>query len=144
MPGLSSPRTGRRKERLATGDSTPACGLVGRSIRVSVIRNPFTGKQIIHRGSFFTVEQARVYNCRRTPLLSISQRWGPRAARLAGRIRDGYQSIMPSQELVSEFGKAGGAGKPIQAGFKVCHSPTKEDGVRTAHSCGGPKSYPES
>jgi hypothetical protein len=53
---------------------------------------------------------------------------------LAGRIGDGFQSIMPSQGLVSEFRKAGRAGTPTQAGFRVCHSPTKEDGVRTAHT----------
>ncbi len=40
---------------------------------------------------------------------------------------------MPSRELVSEFREAGGAGKPTQAGFKVCHAPTTEEGVRTAH-----------
>jgi hypothetical protein len=36
--------------------------------------------------------------------------------------------------LVSEFREAGGAGKPTQAGFKVCHSSTAKNGVRTAHA----------
>ncbi|HYB38213.1 MAG TPA: hypothetical protein VEF72_22460 [Mycobacterium sp.] len=80
--------------------------------------------------------------CRRTLPLSTSpiyvSAFGPRAVRWPGRIGDGFQSTMP--ELVSEFHEAGGAGKPTQAGFKVCHSRTKEDGVAPLTRCGGPRS----
>lgn len=58
----------------------------------------------------------------------------PRSARLAGEIGDGYQSSMPDPELVSAFRDGDGAGKPTQAGFKVCYTASKADGVRTAHA----------
>jgi G6PDH family F420-dependent oxidoreductase len=101
---------------------------------VLVIRKLFTGKQISHYGRHFTVEQARIYTLGPQPIPIYISGFGPRAARLAGRIGDGFQCTMPISELVSEFRAAGGSGKPTQAGFKVCHSPTKEDGLRTAHN----------
>ncbi|MGO8767332.1 MAG: TIGR03557 family F420-dependent LLM class oxidoreductase [Mycobacterium sp.] len=100
---------------------------------VLVIRKLFTGKQISYRGRYFTVEQARIYTLGPRPTPIYISGFGPRAARLAGRIGDGFQSTFASSELVSEFREAGGSGKPAQAGFKVCHAPTKEDGLRTAH-----------
>ena len=100
---------------------------------VDVIRRLFTGKQISHRGTYFTVENARLYTLPAEPPPIYISGFGPRSARLAGRIGDGYQGIMPSDELLSEFRNAGGAGKPTQGGFKVCHSETVEKGLATAH-----------
>ncbi|WP_255564733.1 TIGR03557 family F420-dependent LLM class oxidoreductase [Candidatus Mycobacterium methanotrophicum] len=101
---------------------------------VAVIRKLFTGRQVSYDGRYFTVEQARLYTLPSQPTPVYISGFGPRAARLAGRIGDGFQCTMPSGELVSEFHRAGGAGKPTQAGFRVCHSKTKEEGVKTAHS----------
>jgi G6PDH family F420-dependent oxidoreductase len=100
---------------------------------VEVIRRLFTGKQISHHGRYYTVENARIYTLPAEPPPVYISGFGPRAARLAGRIGDGYQGIMPSRELISEFREAGGTGKPTQAGFKVCHSATVEEGVELAH-----------
>lgn len=100
---------------------------------VHVIRRLFTGKQTSHYGKHFTVENARIYTLPSEPPPIYISGFGPSAARLAGRIGDGYQSIMPSRELLSEFHEAGGAGKPSQAGFKVCHSPTIGEGARIVH-----------
>jgi G6PDH family F420-dependent oxidoreductase len=100
---------------------------------VEVIRLLFSGKQISHRGRHFTVENARIYTLPAEPPPIYISGFGPRSARLAGRIGDGYQGIMPSGDLLSEFRDAGGAGKPTQGGFKVCHSSTVEEGVAIAH-----------
>lgn len=101
---------------------------------VTVIRKLFTGQQTTHRGRHFTVENARIYTLPAEPAPIYISGFGPHAARLAGRIGDGYQCTTPARELVNEFRAAGGAGKPTQAGFKVCHAPTKHDGVRAAHT----------
>ena len=101
---------------------------------VAVIRKLFTGKQVSYDGNYFSVEQARIYTLPSQPIPIYISGFGPRAARLAGRIGDGFQCAMPSHELVSEFHQAGGAGKPAQAGFKVCHAKTKEEGVDIAHT----------
>ncbi|BBY22108.1 TIGR03557 family F420-dependent LLM class oxidoreductase [Mycobacterium stomatepiae] len=100
---------------------------------VDIIRKLFTGKKVNHRGRHCTVENARIYTLPEKPVPIYISAFGPRSARLARRIGDGYQGIMPSRELLSEFRGAGGAGKPCQGGFKVCHAPTTEEGVRTAY-----------
>lgn len=100
---------------------------------VGVIRRLFTGEQINHCGTHFTVENARIYTLPDEPPPIYISGFGPRSAQMAGRIGDGYQSTMASADFVSEFRDAGGAGKPTQAGFKVCHSPTVEDAVELAH-----------
>jgi len=58
--------------------------------------------------------------------------FGPVALKLAARIADGYTTVMPEKSLVDTYRDAGGRG-PIQGGFKVCHAPTVEEGVHTAH-----------
>lgn len=35
--------------------------------------------------------------------------------------------------MLAEFREAGGAGKPTQAGFKVCHALTTEESIGTPH-----------
>ncbi len=101
---------------------------------ISVIRELFTGRQVSHHGRYFTVENARLYTLPATPAPIYVSGYGPRSARLAGCLGDGYQCSMPAAELVAEFRDAGGAGKPTQAGLKVCYASSKEDGVRTAHT----------
>jgi G6PDH family F420-dependent oxidoreductase len=100
---------------------------------VTVIRKLFSGKQISHHGRYFTVENARLYTLPAEPPPIYMSGYGPRAARLAGRIADGFQCTIPAPDLVADFRRAGGTGKPAQAGFKVCHAPTHEEGLLTAH-----------
>lgn len=78
------------------------------------------------------VQNARIYTLpERLPPIYLSG-FGPKAAVLAGRIGDGICTT-PNQELISTFREAGGAGKPMQAGTKVCWAPTVEQGAKTAH-----------
>ena len=57
----------------------------------------------------------------------------PAERELAGRIGDGLCSTMPDESLLAKFREAGGAGKPTQGGFKVCHASSAEAAVKTAH-----------
>lgn len=100
---------------------------------VDVIRKMWTGRSINHHGRHYTVEDARIYTLpSRPPEIHISG-FGPKAAALAGRIGDGYITISPDPEPVEIFRDQGGAGKPIQAGYKVCWGVDDELCVRTAH-----------
>jgi G6PDH family F420-dependent oxidoreductase len=127
--------TGEALNEHITGQHWPAAATRREMLEesVEVIRRLFTGKQISYRGKYFTVENARIYTLPAQPPPIYISGFGPHSARLAGRIGDGYQTTMPSRELLSEFREAGGAGKPTQAGFKVCHAATIEDGVSNAH-----------
>jgi G6PDH family F420-dependent oxidoreductase len=59
--------------------------------------------------------------------------FGPKAAALAGRIGDGYACTGPAADLVDAFNEAGGAGKPTQAGVKVCYGEDEAAARALAH-----------
>jgi G6PDH family F420-dependent oxidoreductase len=99
---------------------------------VEVIRKLHQGGNQSHRGRHYTVENARVYTLPEQPVPIYVSGFGPKAARLAGRIGDGFVCTMPDADLLREFREAGGTG-PAQGGFKVCHAPTVDDGLATAH-----------
>ena len=100
---------------------------------VEVMRALWTGEEVSHRGEHYTVENARLYTVPPAPVPVYVSAFGPKAAEVAGRIGDGLCSTMPDSSLLSKFRAAGGEGKPTQAGFKVCHAPSAEEGAKTAH-----------
>lgn len=100
---------------------------------VEVIRRLQSGERITHRGRHYTVENARLYTLPRERVPIYVSGFGPQAARRAGRIGDGFCTMMPDPDLVGAFRDAGGGNKPVQAGLKVCWADTEEEGARTAH-----------
>jgi G6PDH family F420-dependent oxidoreductase len=58
---------------------------------------------------------------------------GPRSTRLAASNGDGLIGTAPDRELVSQFERDGGRGKPKYAQVHVCWAATEEEGRRTAH-----------
>ncbi len=127
--------TGEALNEHITGEHWPPAGTRLEMLEesIEVMRELLTGKQVSHTGRFYTVENARIYALPKDTVPMYISAFGPRAARFAGRLGDGFQTMMPSSERISEFREAGGAGKPCQAGFKVCHAASTADGVRTAH-----------
>jgi G6PDH family F420-dependent oxidoreductase len=99
---------------------------------VDVIRLLHQGGTRSHRGRHYTVENAQVYTRPDEPVPIYVSAFGPKAAKLAGRIGDGFVCVMPDADLLREYRAAGGTG-PAQGGFKVCHAPTAEEGRETAH-----------
>ncbi len=100
---------------------------------VAVIRELFGGGFVDHYGKHYTVDNARLYTLPDNPPPIYVSGFGPRSVELAGRIGDGYISTMPDQDLIKLFRDSGGAGKPIQAGYKVCWGTDDDVCVRTAH-----------
>ena len=100
---------------------------------VDVIRQLFTGDVVDHRGSYYTVDHARLYTVPATPPPIYISAFGPKACELAGRIGDGYCGTMPDAELLQAFRDAGGAGKPTQGGVKVCYGADERAAVKSAH-----------
>jgi G6PDH family F420-dependent oxidoreductase len=100
---------------------------------VQVMRELWKGGFVDHHGPHYTVEHARIYTLPHEPVPVHISGFGPKSAKLAGRIGDGYVTTHPDTELIETFRKAGGAGKPMQAGYKVCWAPDEETGARTAH-----------
>ncbi|MEU4804562.1 TIGR03557 family F420-dependent LLM class oxidoreductase [Actinosynnema sp. NPDC023587] len=98
---------------------------------VEVIRALHTGDEVDHHGKHYTVENARLYTVPERPVPVYVSAFGPKAAKLAGRIGDGLCSTIPDAGLVATYRAAGGTG-PVQGGFKVCHAATGDEGVDTA------------
>ncbi|GIF39831.1 TIGR03557 family F420-dependent LLM class oxidoreductase [Actinoplanes xinjiangensis] len=100
---------------------------------VEIMRGLWTGETFSHHGKHYTVENARIYTLPEKPVEILVSGFGPKAVDSAGRIGDGYVSVMPDGDLVSRFRKAGGGGKVAQGGFKAAFAGTAEEGARIAY-----------
>jgi G6PDH family F420-dependent oxidoreductase len=95
---------------------------------VEVIRQLWTGDDVTHHGTHYTVENARIWSLPATPpRISISG-FGPKATDLAARIGDAYTTTTPDQELLARFRAAAKDGATAQAGFKVAWAGTEDEG----------------
>jgi G6PDH family F420-dependent oxidoreductase len=100
---------------------------------IEVMRELWSGAFVDHYGPHYTVDHARIYTLPdEAPPVYVSG-FGPKSTQLAGRIGDGYITTQPDGELIEQFRKSGGEGKPMQAGYKVCWGEDDETCVRTAH-----------
>jgi G6PDH family F420-dependent oxidoreductase len=117
------------------GDPWPSIGVRLSMLEeaVDIIRTLHRGEEVSYHGEHYEVSEARIYTRPAEPVPIYVSGFGPQAAELAGRIGDGYVTTKPDAELIEVFRKGGGAGKPIQAGTKVCWAPTEAEGVDTAH-----------
>ncbi|QHC32229.1 LLM class F420-dependent oxidoreductase [Streptomyces sp. HF10] len=100
---------------------------------VQVMRRLFTGEEVDHHGTHYTVENARLYTVPDEPVPIDISGFGPKATALAARVGDGYITMMPEEEMVTSFRKGGGGAKPVSGGTKVCYGTDREECVRTVH-----------
>jgi len=98
---------------------------------VHVIRELWKGELFSHRGTHYTVENARLYTTPDTPPAVIVSGAGPKATELAGRIGDGYWGMAPDRELVETFTRAGGSG-PKYAQITLCWAEDEASARKTA------------
>ncbi|WP_328734673.1 LLM class F420-dependent oxidoreductase [Streptomyces bobili] len=97
---------------------------------IQVMRRLFTGEEVNHSGTHYTVENARLYTVPDEPVPIDISGFGPKATSLASRVGDGYITMMPQDTMVEQFRKGGGA-KLVSGGTKVCYGPDREEAVRT-------------
>ncbi|GGJ27469.1 hypothetical protein GCM10010121_043420 [Streptomyces brasiliensis] len=100
---------------------------------IQVMRRLFSGEEVSHHGTHCTVENARLYTVPDEPVPIDVSGFGPKAAALAAGVGDGYITMTPDESLVSQFLKAGGAGRTVSGGTKVCYDTDREEAVRTVH-----------
>jgi G6PDH family F420-dependent oxidoreductase len=99
---------------------------------VHIIRGLWEGGLFSHRGTHFTVENARLYSRPDTPPPIVVSGGGPKAAEVAGRIGDGFWGMGPDAEMVETFTKAGGEG-PKFAQVTCCWAGDERAARRTAY-----------
>ncbi|MEV0898569.1 TIGR03557 family F420-dependent LLM class oxidoreductase [Actinoplanes sp. NPDC049802] len=100
---------------------------------VEIIRGLWAGGFHSHHGKHYTVENARIYTLPEQPVEILVSGFGPKAVEVAGRIGDGYISVMPDGDMVRRFRESGGGAKVAQGGFKAAFADTAEEGARIAY-----------
>jgi len=98
---------------------------------VEVIRILWEGGSQSFWGTFYTVEDARLFTLpdELPPLLIAAS--GTKAAEVAGRMGDGLISVAPDAEVVQAFTGAGSTG-PRYGQMTVCWAATEAEAQRTA------------
>jgi len=99
---------------------------------VEVIRKLWTGKLVTHHGTFYTVENARLYSVPDAPPRIAVSAFGDDAAALAARIGDGFVTVVPDTDLLAKYRQAGGEGESIAA-VKVCWNKDEGTARKIAH-----------
>jgi G6PDH family F420-dependent oxidoreductase len=100
---------------------------------VEVMRKLWAGGFVDHHGEHYVVENAQIYTRPEEPVPVYVSGFGPKAIEVAGRIGDGFITTMPDQDAISAFRDAGGAGKPVHAGYKVCWGPDDDTCIDLAY-----------
>jgi G6PDH family F420-dependent oxidoreductase len=100
---------------------------------VEIMRELWTGDVVTRSTDHYDVEHARIYTVPDTPPPVFVSGFGPKAIDVAGRIGDGFTTVMPDADAIGRFRAAGGRGKPVQAGTKVCYGSDEREAVRTVH-----------
>jgi G6PDH family F420-dependent oxidoreductase len=117
------------------GDPWPSVGvrLAMLEEAVGLIRRLHEGGAISHHGEFFEVQEARIYTLPPEPVPIYVSGFGPQATELAGRIGDGYCTVVPDADLIRTFRESGGGTNPVQTGMKVCWDRDREAALDQAH-----------
>jgi coenzyme F420-dependent glucose-6-phosphate dehydrogenase len=100
---------------------------------VTIIRALWDGEQVDHHGTYFTVENARLYTLpeERPPIVVAAS--GPKAAELAGQIGDGLINYVADPKVVEGFEVGGNAGRPKYLQINVCWNEDEAEARRLAH-----------
>ncbi|MET7640201.1 LLM class F420-dependent oxidoreductase [Streptomyces sp. NPDC005438] len=100
---------------------------------VEIIRELFAGGYVNHRGEHFTVESAKLWDRPdRPPPIGIAVS-GRQSCELAGRLADLLIATEPRPELVRDFQRAGGQGKPCVGQLPLSYDTDPDAARKRAH-----------
>lgn len=86
---------------------------------LDVMRKLWTGETVEHRGEFYEVENARIFDPPTEAIPVVVSGFGTAAVELAARIGDGFRGHAPDADVVGRFDAAGGTG-PRYAQVRLC------------------------
>jgi coenzyme F420-dependent glucose-6-phosphate dehydrogenase len=137
MPGrfMLGVGSGENLNEHITGERWPGASIRLEMLKeaVEVIRLLFGGGQRSHRGTYYTVENARLYDLPEDPIPVLVAASGEASVKLAGSIGDGVIGLAPDAEFLKMFDEAGGRGKLRLAEVNVCWNDDKATARRIAH-----------
>lgn len=100
---------------------------------VGVIRLLWEGGSQDHHGTYYTLEDATVFDLPDERPSIIVAATGPKAATLAAQVGDGVWTVGPQAQAVETFEAEGGGGKPRYAQAVVCWAEDEARARQTAH-----------
>nr|MDP9332919.1 TIGR03557 family F420-dependent LLM class oxidoreductase [Actinomycetota bacterium] len=99
---------------------------------VEIIRSLWAGDTVDHRGDFYEVENAKLFDPPAEPPPIIVSGFGTDAVRLAARIGDGYWGHTPESDVVDLYHESGGTG-PRYAQLNLCWAEDVAVARKTVH-----------
>jgi coenzyme F420-dependent glucose-6-phosphate dehydrogenase len=99
---------------------------------IAVIRQLWEGGYQSFDGTYYTVENARIYTLPEELPPIIVAASGPSAATLAAEEGDGIWTVSPDTEVLEAFTKAGGSG-PRYGQATGCWAASEDEAKKTAH-----------
>ena len=99
---------------------------------ITVIRQLWEGGYQSFDGTYYTVENARIYTLPDEPPPIVVAASGPSAAILAAEQGDGLCAVSPDAEVLETYEQAGGSG-PRYGQVKLCWAADEEEAKKTAH-----------
>jgi coenzyme F420-dependent glucose-6-phosphate dehydrogenase len=99
---------------------------------IEVIRLLWRGGYQSHHGTYYTLEQARLYTLPEEPPPIMVAAAKPNAAKLAATAGDGLIGTAPDEEILSAFETAGGTDKPRIGQLTVCWAEDEATARKTA------------
>ncbi len=96
---------------------------------IEVIRSLWDGKLTSHRGTHYTVENARIYSLpEKLPAIVVAAS-GDDSIDLAAKVGDGVVALAPDPKMVGRFRKKAGGEKPAYCEVTACWA-SSEDAAR--------------
>ncbi|WP_130797843.1 TIGR03557 family F420-dependent LLM class oxidoreductase [Streptomyces otsuchiensis] len=100
---------------------------------VEIIRALFGGGDVTHHGEHFDVENARLWDLpEQAPPIGVAVS-GPVSCGVAGELADLVIATEPRADLLAEFDRHGGTGKPRVGQLQVCYDPDRAAAVDRAY-----------
>ena len=100
---------------------------------VKLMRTLWQGEQHSHRGKHYIVENARIYSLPEEPPRIMIAAAGPKSAKMAAELGDGLIGTEPNHQVVEQFKKDGGQGKPCYGELSVCFDADERKAEELAH-----------
>lgn len=99
---------------------------------IDVMRRLWTGKVVNHRGTHYTVQNARLYTVPDEPVPVYISGFGPVSTRFAGEVGDGFVTTRPDRRTINLFREVG-PGKPVTVNSKACVAASVEEAEKIAY-----------
>lgn len=99
---------------------------------IQVIRRLWEGDSVTHRGRYFTIEDAQIFDAPNPPPPILVSAFGTKSAELAAEMGDGLWTTGVKRDVIDEYRSAGGEG-PVWSQLSLCWDEDRETALERAH-----------